>query len=104
MSAIVFVAILLHFANEGKALEAESICCEEIESLLENKTKAYQTVCLGPESRLPNSCCRNIETEIEKYRYAYKTLCHEVISTPTPTVPLTGMFVKRMLRQSILLL
>ena len=78
MSAMIFLAVLVLFGNEGKAIEAESICCEEIESLLKNKTTAYQTVCLGPESRLPSSCCANIETEIEKFRFAYKTLCHEV--------------------------
>ena len=90
MSAIIFVAVLLLFANGGKALQAESICCEEIESLLENKTTAYQTVCLGPENRLPSNCCRNIETDIKKYRYAYKTLCHEV-NVSTSTVPATGI-------------
>ena len=78
MSAIVFLAILVLFGNEGKALEAESICCEEIESLLKNKTTAYQTVCLETEFSLPSNCCRNIENDIEKFRFAYKTLCHEV--------------------------
>ncbi len=75
MFAIIFVAVFALFANESKALEAESICCEEIEALLKNKTTAYQTVCLGPDSRLSSNCCRNIEIEIEKHRYAYKTLC-----------------------------
>ena len=91
MSAIIFVAIFVIFANDGKALEAESICCEEIESLLKNKTTAYQTVCLEPGSSLPSSCCRNIENDIEKYRYAYKTLCNEVVSTFSPTVSTTGI-------------
>ena len=81
MSAIIFVAIFVIFANEGKALEADSICCEEIESLLKYKTTAYQTVCLETGSKLPSNCCRNIENDIEKYRYAYKTLCNEVVST-----------------------
>ena len=77
MFAIIFVAVLVLFANEGKTLEGEGICCEEMESLLENKTAAYQIVCLGAENRLPRNCCRDIETDIEKYRYAYKTLCHK---------------------------
>ena len=94
MFAIIFVVVLVLFANQGKALEAESICCEEIESLLENKTMAYQTVCLGAKNRLPGNCCRDIETDIAKYRYAYRKLCHEVVSTPTPIVPSTGMLVK----------
>ena len=92
MFLAIFVAFFVLFANEGKALQAESICCEEIESLLENKTTAYQTVCLGAENRLPRNCCRDIETDIKKYRYAYKTLCHEVVSTPI--VPSTGMLLK----------
>ena len=94
MFAIIFVVVLVLFANQGKALEAESICCEEIESLLENKTTAYQTVCLGAENRLPSYCCRDIESDIAKYRYAYRNLCHEVVSTPTPIVPSTGMLIK----------
>ena len=105
MFAIIFFALFVLFANEGKALKAESICCEEIESLLNNKTTAYQTVCLGRESRLSRNCCRNIETEIEKHRYAYKTLCPIVakpVTTPTTppstttaitTSPSTGMLV-----------
>ena len=75
---IIFFAVSMLFANEGKALQAESICCEEIEALLKNKTTAYQTVCLRPDSRLSSNCCRNIEIEIEKHRYAYKTLCPAV--------------------------
>ena len=91
---IIFVAFFALFANEGALLQAESICCEEIEASLKNKTTAYQTVCLGPESRLSSNCCRNIETEIEKHRYAYKTLCPAVekpVTTPltTATTPLT---------------
>ena len=88
MFAIIVVAVFALFANEGKALQAESICCEEIEALLKNKTTAYQTVCLGPERRLSSNCCRNIEIEIEKHRYAYKTLCPAVekpVTTPLTT-------------------
>ncbi len=98
MFAIIFVvAVFALFANEGKALQAESICCEEIEALLKNKTTAYQTVCLGLDSRLPINCCRNIETEIEKHRYAYITLCPAVekpVTTPLTTTPTstTGIF------------
>ena len=88
---IIFVALFALFANEGKALQAESICCEEIESLLENKTTAYQTVCLGPDSRLSSNCCRNIEIEIEKHRYAYKTLCPAVEKPVITAAPTTGM-------------
>ena len=92
---IIFVAVFALFANEGKALQAESICCEEIEALLKNKTTSYQTLCVGPESRLSTNCCRNIEIEIEKHRYAYKTLCPAVekpVTTPltTATAPLTA--------------
>ena len=104
MFAIIFVVVLVLLANEGKALEAESICCEEIESLLENKTTAYQTVCLGAENRLPRNCCKDIETDMEKYRYAYKTLCHEVVLTPTPIVLSTGMFLELLLGFRFLLL
>ena len=104
MFAIIFVVVLVFLANEGKALKAESICCEEIESLLENKTTAYQTVCLGAENRLPRNCCKDIETDIEKYRYAYKTLCHEVVLTPTPIVLSTGMFLELLLGFRFLLL
>ena len=75
MFAIIVFTVFTLFANEGKALEAESICCEEIEALLKNKTTAYQTVCLGPERRLLRNCCRDIEIEVERHRYAYKTLC-----------------------------
>jgi hypothetical protein len=88
MFALIFFAVFVLLANEGKALNAEGICCEEIESLLKNKTTAYQTVCLGRESRLSRNCCKNIETEIEKHRYAYKTLCPIVAkpaTTPTTT-------------------
>ena len=91
MSVVIFVVVLVLLANEGKALEAESICCEEIESLLKNKTTAYQTVCLETGSSLPSSCCRNIENDIEKYRYAYKTLCNEVVSTFSLTISRTGI-------------
>jgi hypothetical protein len=104
---IIFVAFFVLFANEGKALQAESICCEEIESLLKNKTTAYQTVCLGPERELSSSCCRNIEIEIEKHRFAYRALCpavEKLVTTPLTTplttttatttrIPTTGMFV-----------
>ncbi len=75
MFAIIVFTVFTLFANEGKALEAESICCEEIEALLKNKTTAYQTVCLGPERRLLSNCCRDIEIEVERHRYAHKTLC-----------------------------
>ncbi|CAB4019949.1 Hypothetical predicted protein [Paramuricea clavata] len=88
MFALTFFAVFVLFANEGKTLNAEGICCEEIESLLKNKTTAYQTVCLGRESRLSRNCCRNIKIEIEKYRYAYKTLCPTIaklVTTPTIT-------------------
>ena len=78
MFAIIFVAVLALFANESKALKPQSICCEEIESSLKNKTTAYQTVCLGAKKRLSSNCCKNIETEIEKSRFAYKTLCQEM--------------------------
>ena len=94
---IIFVAFFALFANEGKALQAESICCEEIEVLLKNKTAAYQTVCLGPDSRLSSNCCRNIEIEIEKHRYAYKTLCPAVekpVTTPLTTAKITVTTVK----------
>ena len=92
MFAIIFVAVFALFANEGKALEAESICCEEIEALLKNKTTAYQTVCLGPDSRLSSNCCRNIEIEIEKHRYAYKTLC-PAVEKPVTTGMLCNLLV-----------
>ena len=75
MTRIIFVAIFVLFANGGKALQAESTCCEEMESLLKNKTTAYRTKCLGPESELSCTCWRNIKSEIETYRFAYKTLC-----------------------------
>jgi hypothetical protein len=88
MFALIFFAVFVLLANEGKALNAEGICCEEIESLLKNKTTAYQTVCLGRASRLSRNCCRNIKIEIEKHRHAYKTLCPTVAKpATTPTTP-----------------
>ena len=96
MYAIICVAVFVLFSNEGKALQAESICCEEIESLLQNKTTAYQTVCLGPKTELLSNCCRDIEIEVEKHRFAYKALCpavEKLVTTPfTTTIPSTGIF------------
>ena len=94
MYATIFVAVFVLFSNEGKALQAESICCEEIESLLKNKTTAYQTVCLGPGSELSSDCCRNIEIEIQKHRFAYKALCpavEKLVTTPLTTTTTTKL-------------
>ena len=93
MFTIIFAAVFVLFSNEGEALQAERICCEEIESLLQNKTNAYKTVCLGPKSELSSNCCRNIETEVEKYRFAYKALClaaEKPVATPLTTTTMTA--------------
>ena len=89
MFGIIIIAISVLFASEVNALKPESICCKELESIIENKIVSYKTVCFGPDSRLSRNCCRNIEIDIQRYRYAYKTLCSEVM---------TGVFVQPLRR------
>ena len=99
MFGIIIIAISVLFASEVNALKPESICCEELESIIENKTVSYKTVCFGPDSRLSRNCCRNIEIDIQKHRYAYKTLCPEVEKPLTTVTPTTGMFVQPLIKK-----
>ena len=81
-SCAIYVFLVLFAEAEG----TKTACCEDIKDLLENKTTAYRTVCLGKDGRLSSNCCRNIEIEIEKHRFAYKMLC-PAQPLPTPIIP-----------------
>ena len=81
-SCAIYVLLVLFAKAEG----TKTACCEDINDLLENKTTAYRTVCLGTDSRLSSNCCRNIEIEIEGHRFAYKMLC-SAQPLPTPKIP-----------------
>lgn len=87
VNCIIIYVFLVLFA---KAEDTKPACCEDIKDLLENKTTAYRTVCLGADSRLSSNCCKNIEIEIEKHRFAYKMLC-PAQPNPTPIIP-TGLY------------
>ena len=51
----IYVLLVLFAKAEG----TKTACCEDIKDLLENKTTAYKTVCLGTNSRLSKMKSRN---------------------------------------------
>ena len=86
MSTTVFLRFFVLFISAGIA---QSICCDEIKNLVENKDTAYKTLC-SKNNNLPANCCSDIALEVKRLRDSYKTLCQP-----------PGKFVIRSLQLSI---
>ena len=71
MTITVFLAFMAFLSVAGMA---ESICCEEIKSVVKKKTHAYETLCSN-DTKLSANCCKEIEEEIKDYQLAFQALC-----------------------------
>ena len=81
MFAVILLAAFVLVANESKG---ELSSCDEQHYLLQKKTRAYHTVCLGKVSLASSDCCQNLEKRVEKQCKAFNELC------PVRSKSLTG--------------